>query len=262
MLISAKTLRNYTLDSLDGEIGRAKDFLFDDRHWTIRYLVAETGHWLPERQVLLSPYSIVAENETENANRRALAIHLTKKQVEASPSLESDAPVSRQFESNYYGYYGWPTYWGGIYAWGAVPYIERDSSRWASYPAAEQNGDAHLRSVHEISRYHIEAADGRVGHVEDVIVDDETWTIRYLVIDTHSWWPGKKVLISPRWATRISWEDQTLFLDHTRAAIKASPEYTEEALITREYENTLYSHYDRLGYWLDEEPVRPYLRST
>ena len=260
MLISAKTLRNYTLESLDGDIGRAKDFLFDDRHWAIRYLVAQTGTWLPERQILLSPYSIVAENEDENKAERSLAIHLTKKQIEASPSLESDAPVSRQFETNYYGYYGWPMYWGGTFAWGDVPYIEHDSTRWSKFTPLEQTGDTHLRSVHEISRYHIHASDGNLGHVEDVIIDDETWTIRYLVVDTRSWWPGKKVLISPVWAKRISWEEQTVFLGHSRAAIKGSPEYTEESLITREYETALHSHYDRWGYWREDEAARHHSR--
>jgi len=257
MLIRAKSLRNYALDSLDGEIGRAKDFLFDDRHWAIRYLVAETGNWLPERQVLLSPYSIVAENEGENKARRSLAIHLTRKQIEASPPLASDEPVSRQFESSYYGYYGWPMYWGGTFAWGDVPYIERDSSRWGTSPTpAAFTGNPHLRSVHEVSGYHIHATDGNLGHVEDVIVDDETWIIRYLVLDTRSWWPGKKVLISPRWAKRISWDEQTIFVDHSRAAIKASPEYAEEALVTREYESALHRHYGQPGYWIEEEAIR------
>ena len=261
MLIRAKTLRTYSLGCLDGEIGRAEDFLFDDRHWAIRYLVAETGPWLSGKKVLLSPYSILADNEHENQAQRSLAIHLTKKQIEASPLLESDEPVSRQWETNHYGYYGWPQYWGGELDWGAAPYLERDSTRWKKFSPPEQSGDAHLRSVHEISRYQIQASDGKVvGHVKDVIIDDETWVIRYLVVDTRSWWPGKQVLISPRWAKRISWAEESVFLDHTRAAIKAAPEYTEESLLTREYETALHSHYDYPGYWIEEEAARHHAR--
>ena len=116
MLNKAKTLKGYKLDSLDGEIGKVKEFYFDDQHWTIRYLVADTGNWLTGRQVLISPYALVAVNKEE----QHIAIDLTKKQIEDSPSLNSDKPVSRQFEEAYYGYYGWPMYWGGPYMWGCL----------------------------------------------------------------------------------------------------------------------------------------------
>jgi uncharacterized protein YrrD len=106
MLSKAKTLKGYKLNSLDGEIGKVKEFYFDDRHWTIRYLVADTGNWLTGRQVLISPYALVAVSKEE----QHITIDLTKKQIEASPSLNSDKPVSRQFEQAYYGYYGYPMY--------------------------------------------------------------------------------------------------------------------------------------------------------
>jgi hypothetical protein len=109
MLFTAKSLKGYTLDSLDGDIGKVKEFYFDDLRWTIRYLVANTGDWLMDRQVLISPHALVAVNK-EGQN---IAINLTKKQIEDSPTLDSDKPVSRQFEAIYYGYYGWPLYWGG-----------------------------------------------------------------------------------------------------------------------------------------------------
>jgi len=114
MLNEAKTLKGYKLDSLDGEIGKINEFYFDDHHWTIRYLVADTGNWLTGRQVLISPYALAAVNK----ERENIAISLTKKQIQDSPSLESDKPVSRQFEEAYYGYYGWPRYWSGPYMWG------------------------------------------------------------------------------------------------------------------------------------------------
>ena len=117
MLYTAKTLKGYKLDSLDGEIGKVKEFYFDDRHWTIRYLVADTGNWLPGRQVLISPYAL---NSCDTAKRRTLSVNLTKKQIENSPSLNSDKPVSRQFEEDYYGYYGWPPYWSGSSVVGSV----------------------------------------------------------------------------------------------------------------------------------------------
>ena len=115
MLSKAKTLKGYTLASLDGEIGKVEQFYFDDRYWTIRYLVANTGNWLPGRQVLISPYALVAGSKEE----QHIPVELTQKQIEASPALKCDKPVSRQFEEAYYGHYGWPMYWNGLKAIGS-----------------------------------------------------------------------------------------------------------------------------------------------
>ena len=200
MLNKAKTLKGYKLHSLDGEIGKVKEFYFDDHHWTIRYLVADTGTWLMGRQVLISPYALVAVNKEE----QHITVDLTKKQIEDSPSLNSDKPVSRQFEETYYGYYGWPVYWSGPYMWGYYPTIVRDREKWRKSNQGGKAWDPHLRSTDDVSGHHIQAADGEIGHVDDFIVDDETWAIRYLIVDTRNWWPGKKVLISPKWIERVS----------------------------------------------------------
>jgi hypothetical protein len=100
--------------------------------------------------------------------------------------------------------------------------------------------------------HRIQARDGEIGDVEDFVIDDDTWAIRYLIVDTGNWWPGKKVLISTPWIERISWELSTVFINLTREAIKQGPEYTEEALITRDYKTRLHRHYNRQGYWADE----------
>jgi hypothetical protein len=247
MLIKAKMVKGYKLDSLDGEIGKVREFYFDDRHWTIRYLVADTGDWLTGRQVLISPYALV----TVNNEKQNIVINLTKKQIEKGPSLESDKPVSRQFEEDYYGYYGWPMYSTGPYIWGFSPYIVRDPEKWEEYTPGEKAWDPNLRSTHEVNDYHIQAADGGIGHVEDFIIDDETWAIRYLIIDTRNWWPGKKVLVSTRWIERVSWSESKVFVNLTRENIRQSPEYTEESLLTRDYEASLHRHYNRQGYWTD-----------
>ncbi len=174
MLRKAKTLKGYTLDSLDGEIGKAKEFYFDDQHWTVRYLVAETGNWLMGRKVLLSPYALVAVIKEE----KKITVNLTKKQIEDSPSLDSDKPVSRQFEEAYYGYYGWPMYWDGDFMWGSYPNIVRDREELMKAAQNKKAWDPHLRSTHAVGGYHIQATDGEIGHVEDFVIDDETWAIR------------------------------------------------------------------------------------
>ncbi len=248
MLNKVKTLQGYELHSLDGKIGKVKEFFFDDHHWTVRYLVADTGDWLMGKQVLISPYALVAVNTDE----QYITVNLTKKQIEGSPSLNTDTPVSRQYEEAYYGYYGWPTYWNGVYVWGPYPNILRDQKKWKTSNQGGKKWDSHLRSTHDVSGHHIQAVDGEIGHVEDFIVDDETWTIRYLIVDTQNWWPGKKVLFSPKWIESISWTESKVFVNLSRDTIKQSPEYSEESLLTRDYETKLHRHYNRQGYWVDE----------
>ncbi|MBN1471518.1 MAG: PRC-barrel domain-containing protein [Syntrophaceae bacterium] len=250
MLNKAKTLSDYRLDSLDGEIGRVIGFYFDDLHWTIRYLVADPEKWLSDRQVLISPYALFAVNKEQ----QNIAINLTKKQIEDSPSLNKDQSVSRQFEEAYYGYYEWPMYWTGPLMWGFYPSLERDPKKWQKLPKGEKVWDAHLRSMREVNSYYVQAADGEIGHVEDFIIDDETWAIRYLIVDTKNWWKGKTVLISPRWIERVSWDEAKVFINLSREAVKQSPEYTDESLLTRDFEIRLHGHYTRRGYW-DDEPA-------
>jgi hypothetical protein len=245
MLYSAKTLNGYALHSRDGAIGSARDLYFDDHFWTVRYLVADTGGWLKGRKVLLSPYSLLKVDSA----KKEIHVDLTKKRIEDSPGLDEEKPVSRQFEDNYYGYYGWPNYWGGPYSWGPYPYVTRDNEQVGEFKHGNQPWDAHLRSTHAVDGYSVEASDGSIGHIVDFIIDDETWAIRYLVVDTRNWVPGKKVLVAPQWIETISWGDSKVVVNLDRETIKASPEYTTELLLSRNYEKSLHGHYNREGYW-------------
>jgi uncharacterized protein YrrD len=249
MLTKARTLTEFSLQNTDDEtIGKIREFYFDDRHWTVRYLVVNTGNWLTGRQVLISPYALAAVNN----DHQNLVVALTKKQIENSPSLDSDKPVSHQFEQAYYGYYGWPTYWSGPYAWGRSACLLRSCEQAKGSSEHEQAWDPHLRSTCSVTGHHIQALDGEIGHVEDFIIDDDTWAIRYLVVSTHNWWPGKKVLVSPQWIERVSWDERKVFVNLDRETIKQSPEYTAQSLLTRDYEIGLHGHYQRKGYWVDE----------
>jgi sporulation protein YlmC with PRC-barrel domain len=255
MLIKAKTLRGYKLDATDGEIGKVKEFYFDDEYWAVRYLVADTGNWLTDRQVLISPYALGFVNkETEY-----ISINLNKKQIENSPSLDSDKPVSRQFEENYNVFFGWPSYWRGTSMWGYYSYIMRDSKDWKEINGQEKPRDPHLRSINDVSGNHVSANDGEIGHIEDFIIDDETWAIRYLIIDTQNFWAGKKVLISPQWIDFASWEDLKVNVNLSRESIRQSPEYSEEMLLTRNYETQLHNYYNRNVYWSEEPANRKFL---
>ncbi|HLN72306.1 MAG TPA: PRC-barrel domain-containing protein [Prolixibacteraceae bacterium] len=248
MLFKSKSIRNYKLLCTDGEFGRVKEFLFDDLHWTVRYLVADTGNWLTGKLVLISPYALLhVDNDAEH-----ISTNLSKDQIKNSPPLESHLPVSRQYESSYHDYYGYPQYWAGSMMWGALPHISRDSNDWKKSSERVNTEDSHLRSAKDVNGYSIEANDGEIGHLDDFIIDDETWAIRYLEINTKSWGTGKKVLISPKWIDHVGWEVSEIYVAMSREAVRQSPEYEDDMIISRDYETKLHSYYDRSGYWVSE----------
>lgn len=247
MLVKAKTLTGYSLHCLDGEIGTVVDFDFDDQHWAVRYLVANTGNWLTRKQVLISPYALIAVD----AAAGNISVDLTKRQIEESPRLDTDKPVSHQFEQEYYTYYGWPMYWSGRYMWGYSPFLVRDPTQWRPSAPGDEAWDPHLRSMNDMKGHVIKATDGEIGHVDGFLLDNEAWAIRYLIIDTQNWWPGKHVLVAPRWIDKISWSESTVFVNLSRDSIKQSPEYLGQELVSRDYELGLHHHYNHKGYWVE-----------
>ena len=260
MLRNAKDLHGFTIQAADGEIGTVDQFYFEDETWAIRYLTVNTGGWLAGRQVLISPISVIGVPDWQ-AKRLDLA--LTKKQVENSPDINTHQPVSRQHEIAYFGYYGYPFYWGGSDLWGAAPNPAGlaipipPSTEAMADSIAKESMDSHLRSSQEVTNYYLEAIDGEIGSVDGFVVDDEAWAIRYIEVATRNWWPGKKVLVSPVWAERVSWEDSKVYVGLTRETIKDAPEYVESMPITREYEKQLHSYYGRPPYWPRDADLKP-----
>ena len=249
MLRSTNALLGFTIGATDGDIGHVEAFYFDDTSFTVRHLVVDTGGWLPARKVLISPRALPAidwDGKRINAT-------LTKSQVEQSPNIDTDQPVSRQQEINFHRYYGYPDYWDGPYLWGLGPYpvvsaegepreFER---RWEWEP--KKPGDLHLRSSAVVIGYHVEATDGEIGHVDDFLVEDSSWAIRYIVVDTRNWWSGKTVLVSPEWVDRIAWSDSKVHVGVTRQQIRESPAYDPLDPVARDYEARLHDHYGRQG---------------
>jgi len=256
MLRNITQLKGFAIRARDGEIGTLEQFYFDDESWAVRYLVVNTGDWLGGREVLVSP---IALRQAEWESKR-LDVALTKKQIEDSPPINNHKPVSRQHEALYMGYYGYPYYWGGPFMWGLSSYpagltIERDAVTEGEAQrarAGKESPDSHLRSTDEVTGYHIEASNGEIGHVKDFLVDDESWAIRYLEVNTQNWWAGKKVLVSPQWIDNVSWPDSKVYVNLTRETIQNGPEWNTSTPISREYENRLYDYYDRSPYWTPE----------
>lgn len=223
-----KHLYGNKLAALDGDIGHVKDFYFDDNNWVIRYLVVDTGSWLTGQLVLLTPHAFGRVDESE----KTMQIKLLMKQIQDSPSIELHKPVSRQFEIEYYGYYGWPPYWDGGGMSGLGPYpidmpLLEDETQAHHKPKHQE--DKHLRSTQALIGYHIQANDGEIGHVIDYIVDDKNWSIGDLVVETGHWLASKEILIPSTKVKKISYEDSKVFVHLTRAHI----EQTSESEVSR-----------------------------
>lgn len=266
MLRSMSDLQNYAIGATDGSIGHVEDFYFDDQAWVIRYLVVKTGAWLAGRKVLISHIAV----GKPNWNERVLPVAITKAQVKNSPDIDTDKPVSRQHEQDYIGYYGYPDYWGSTGMWG-MEYYPGDllalsgqggtdtQSRIARAEAEARAGvattkpkgdeDPHLRSCKAVIGYRIESADGEIGHVTGLLVDEETWAIRYMIVNTSSWWFGHQVLIAPQWINDLRWAEQLVSVHLTQQAVKTSPPFTSTQELNRAHEADLYEHYGRLRYW-------------
>jgi sporulation protein YlmC with PRC-barrel domain len=251
MLLLQSELRNFTLRARDGEIGRSRDFLFDDAKWTVRYMEANTGKWLLGRRVLISPLSL----EEPNLDAREIPVSLSTKEIEDAPGVKEDEPISEQFEREYYGFYGYPYYWVGGDVWGLHGF-PADLLQQANYrqetpkPGQEEKvRKSHLRSMREVEGYRIHASDGEIGHVEDFVLDTSNWAVRYLVVDIRRLLPGPSVLIAPAWVDRVSWHEKEVFVDVTKSSIETAPKVKPP--VSREDEVEVFKHFSRDPYWED-----------
>lgn len=246
MFWTFSSLRGQPLRATDGSIGKVNDFLFDDSTWTVRYLVADTGGWLTGRRVLIAPSAIKAISEGEEA----LLLALSKKQIEESPPVSMDQPVSRQNEEDLHSHYGWMPYWAGAtQVTGAMGEPRGDFGVPLGEMEGEGDGDPHLRSMREVEDYHVHAADGPIGHVEDFLVDSGGWSVRYFLVNTRNWLPGKRVLVSPQWIDRVDWPLREVHATVTRDRIKVCPEFDDAMTVDRGFEDRLFRHYEKLPYW-------------
>ncbi|TFZ04692.1 PRC-barrel domain-containing protein [Ramlibacter rhizophilus] len=245
MLMSAKELSGYDVHARDGKIGRVHDLYFDDERLAVRHLVVDTGGWISGRRVLVSPHAV----EQLDRDARRLVANLTREQVEKAPGVDTDKPVSRQQEIEHYDYYQYPYYWTGFGLWGSMAYplayatpasaagvaggyaaeasdgATSDPVQRERLQAERDAADPHLRSAHEVTGYHIEAVDGAIGHLSDLLFEGGSWRIEQLVVDTRNWLPGKHVALDARTLHRVDWGERKLYVNLTREQVKGSPEY-------------------------------------
>ncbi|GJL57776.1 MAG: hypothetical protein NPIRA03_06330 [Nitrospirales bacterium] len=254
MLKTLMEMRGYRLRAIDKDLGSVDDFYFDDRLWEIRYLVADTGNWLPGRNVLIGKEAL----EPSDWEDKVFPLTLTSTEIENSPGIETNLPFSLQKEKELRLFFKWRDYWTDdvfLQPAGFTPMSVPGGEAIEPAPNEGTNSSGtsdrnpYLRSASEVQGYYIGAKDGEIGHVDDFIVDDSSWKIRYIVVDTQNWLPGKKVLIAPQWVHSINWSDHMVDVAMNRETIERSPEYDPNKPINREYEVRMYDFYGKPHDW-------------
>ncbi len=246
---SLKSLVGFAMGAVDGDIGEVKEFYFDDKEWTIRYIIVETGSWLLGRKVLIAPQAVL----TPDWEGKIFPVNLTKDQIKNSPNIDTDKPVSRQEELELYAHYPWSGYWpGGIWDQGmgtlgmmTSPSMPFDQTIYESENiSGKETDNPNLRSTDNVTGYDIKAMDGEIGNAEDFILDDSNWKLTFLVVDTGNWFPGKKVLISPKWIKDIRWDTSEVVVNASVDKVKNSPQYDADKEISADDELHLQNYYE------------------
>lgn len=288
MLRKATEIMGYNISATDGEIGHVEDFYIDiddhriedphgnrqrDHGWNVRYMVVDTGFWIFGRKVLIAPEAL----GTPNWDHNIMPVDMTKEEIENSPEIPEGQPISRAYETELRGYYGWPIYWGAPVASPTTapatmsPTTGRSFSHDAHMatnietrsqlgpgqePVPQEVTEAlnsadrpPIQSLDSFRNFNIEAEDGSIGRVDDVFIDDADWKVRYLLIDTGQWLPGRKVLISPDWVEMVDLHDSKVHVKMTKEQIENSPEYDPSGPLGRDYEGALYNYYHHRTYW-------------
>ena len=222
------------MKATDGEIGEVKEFYFDDETWSVRYLIIETGNWFSNKKVFIVPQALLIP-DWENKN---FPINLTKAQIKSSPDIDTDLPISLRQEIEMYSHYAWERYSSsGFYAGDSAsvmnprPVIDEEIITENSSADSPADYDPHLCSTERISGYHIHAINGDIGHLKDFIIDSETWKMTDLIIDTHNWIGGHKVLVPVRHVQEIQWENFKIIIDISKEYLKDCQVFNEPGFV-------------------------------
>jgi hypothetical protein len=263
MIRNLRDLIGFRVAATDIDVGTVRDFYFDDQAWKLRYFVADLDEAFGNRSVLLAPLTL---------SQPDMELHIIPAQVSSdklmnSPDIDMNKPVSRQEEEQIYQYYDWPVYWNPVGGFGlgvgdlsSIPMMEmeadlREQSE-ETEVAQERGEDPRLRSIDEVTGYHIMARDNSIGEVQDFLIEDNTWRIVYLLVDINGILPGGKVILSPEWVERVSWSQSLIYVDLSADTIKSAPAYNPDQIPDRDYESRLYDYYHRPKYWDKDDPAK------
>ncbi|PKL90727.1 MAG: photosystem reaction center subunit H [Candidatus Goldiibacteriota bacterium HGW-Goldbacteria-1] len=249
MLRSLKSLKGYSALTPEDEMGSVEDFFFDNKLWIIRYLVVKLDKQIPGKSVLVTPKALIKAPDWET---KSFVFDISSDMLAKCPDIDLKKPVNRQEEDKLLKHFSWPVYWQQQSIYGSPVITGINPGKITQEPEEEpeeKNVDPHLFSVQGLIKYKIQAKDGEVGNVEDIIIDDETWQAHYLVIDTNSWLPGGKVLVDPSWVDEFEWKRESVRVSVTKETLKQSPVYDPSSPVNRGYETRLYDYHGRPKYW-------------
>jgi hypothetical protein len=248
MLRSARGLLEYKVTATDGDAGKATDMLFEDRDWYVVYLVVTGESWLSNRRALV-PRRVAGEPDWQ---ARRFPVRLTRRQIDDCPPVDADPPVSIQQEQDVLAYYNLQPGWirGPVSGFGLPEMVvPSDIADQEAIEEQRQERDSHLRSMQEIIGYQVEASDGDMGHVKDVLIDEGQFVVRYLVVDTEDYLDGRLFLLAVPWVKELSWENEAVRTEFSAEQIRRSPQWDGRSPISRPYEEALHTYYGRPRYW-------------
>ncbi len=256
MLYDLRDLFEYAVQGKDEELGHVHDFYFHDQRWEALYLIIDTGPWFLGEKTLAAIEGV----EMPIQEDQLLPVDMTKEEVQGSPSIDVTQPISERQLAELHAHYNW-AHLGGPIVQPPLAYVPPGALAEPEIkpPAApaedtqQPEPTPYLRSAREVMGYHVHARDGEIGHLESFLVNPQDWYLRYAIIDTRNWLPGRKVLVSPVWIEEIRWAEQTVYVELKKETIKNSPEYDPTQPVERGYEERLYRHYGRRGYWVEAE---------
>lgn len=253
MLHYASNIENYNLQATDGELGKVKNWYLDDLNWIIRYAAVDTRKWLPGRKVLISPSAI----QTIDADNEEVRVRHDKDTVRDSPPLDETESINNDHEISLNEYYGWAPYWHGTDLWGQTsqPMLEefRGGQTELTTDKIEEisrEREYTLRETDDIkNNFTVFARKEQLGVVDDLLIDEENWKVRYLVIRVENEGEETHHLLSPDWISAADWQNSTLTFDISAEDIRKGPDYRNKPEISRQEEKEMYEHYYRAPYW-------------
>jgi hypothetical protein len=232
MSCTARQLSGFDVRAYDGRVGTVHDLYFDDEDWSICFVVVRVGRWPFGRRLLISPSELRMADEEEEV----LSIALRRSQLNACPEAHVHRPVSSLRREEQSASRGWLPVWPCRAPFGAYPVPalallpmddEGEEGEWGgTSPRMDKDEvDVHLRSMSEVIGYHIQAIDGEIGHVEDLLLCDKDWLVRYVIVDTRNWWGGRKVLVEPQWIEEFRCGESKVYLKLARGGVEGIPQY-------------------------------------
>lgn len=239
---SIKDLGYYSVETQDKTEGKITDFLFDEKQWVIRYIEADFGSLFQSKKVLI-PRAFL---DKPDAQAKKFPVNLSNSEIEKCPELDKHLPVSRKYEEELSRHYRINPYWNVAYMGSAIAYYPPRPVHIPDKIVTEQDVDTILRSFNEVQGYRIQAIEGKIGHINDILVDDDDWQIVYTIVDTSNWIPwSKHVIIPVSYLANINYAKNEVEIKLKTEDIKNAPEYNAKDPISEPFEKGLHDFYSQ-----------------